>query len=554
MDVDDIFDQTGQFGRYQIQQYLLLSVPILFSSYQTVAYIFTTGNPVYRCKVPECEDETKNIEFDKPWLSEALPFNSDGTLEQCLRYKPIISSYYSSNFTQQTHLNVCFPYSFNKEQNIQCDSWVFKGDENTIVTEFQIMCPENAWKVALVGSMNYLGFFIGNPVSGIFADRYGRKTVLAISCFIQSSIGLLRSVCPNYETYLALQFFGAFMCGAYNAGFVLGLEIVGPKKRVLGNAIICCFHSTGEAIVGLLMWVLKDWRLLSRFLFIPGLFSLIYLWIVPESIRWLIMKGKTEETLKIFNKMAKINKKELTLNFNNNSLQQSNNVKKDTKVTTVKEVPNEKGNVIFKLPSTSSSSITEIIKSKRLILRLGECALCWMVITMVFFGLSLSSVSVAGNKYFNFILTIAVELPGYMSTWLLMDVIKVGRRPSLSLSFLLTGLTCITFNFISGVPWAKFALFLLGKFSITFAFAVVYIHTAEMFPTEVRNSILGICSMSGHIGSMLAPQTTLLSSYVEPLLLWGLFSLLAGAISTQFPETLNTKLPDTVAEAEKIGT
>lgn len=35
-------------------------------------------------------------------------------------------------------------------------------------------------------------------------------------------------------------------------------------------------------------------------------------------------------------------------------------------------------------------------------------------------------------------------------------------------------------------------------------------YTAEMFPTEIRHSLLGICSMFGRIGSMVAPQTPLL--------------------------------------------
>jgi len=37
-------------------------------------------------------------------------------------------------------------------------------------------------------------------------------------------------------------------------------------------------------------------------------------------------------------------------------------------------------------------------------------------------------------------------------------------------------------------------------------------YTAEMFPTEIRHSLLGICSMFGRIGSMVAPQTPLLVS------------------------------------------
>lgn len=38
-----------------------------------------------------------------------------------------------------------------------------------------------------------------------------------------------------------------------------------------------------------------------------------------------------------------------------------------------------------------------------------------------------------------------------------------------------------------------------------------------------------------------------------PLILFGLMSIIAGLLSLIFPETLGTKLPDTVWQAENIG-
>lgn len=44
------------------------------------------------------------------------------------------------------------------------------------------------------------------------------------------------------------------------------------------------------------------------------------------------------------------------------------------------------------------------------------------------------------------------------------------------------------------------------------AFATIYVYTAELFPTTLRHSLLGICSMTGRVGSILSPQTPLLVS------------------------------------------
>lgn len=56
----------------------------------------------------------------------------------------------------------------------------------------------------------------------------------------------------------------------------------------------------------------------------------------------------------------------------------------------------------------------------------------------------------------------------------------------------------------------ELVLFLIGKFAITCSFQVLYFFTSEIFPTNVRNSLLSLCSMIGRVGSMLAPQTPLL--------------------------------------------
>lgn len=42
-------------------------------------------------------------------------------------------------------------------------------------------------------------------------------------------------------------------------------------------------------------------------------------------------------------------------------------------------------------------------------------------------------------------------------------------------------------------------------------------------------------------------------SYVDPVLVYGVVSFLGGALVLTGPETLNTKLPDTIQEAEDIG-
>lgn len=56
----------------------------------------------------------------------------------------------------------------------------------------------------------------------------------------------------------------------------------------------------------------------------------------------------------------------------------------------------------------------------------------------------------------------------------------------------------------------KLILILFGKCAITIATTVTYVYTAELFPTPLRQTLVGICSMFGRFGSMIAPQMPLL--------------------------------------------
>jgi len=80
---------------------------------------------------------------------------------------------------------------------------------------------------------------------------------------------------------------------------------------------------------------------------------------------------------------------------------------------------------------------------------------------------------------------------------------------------------------------AQLIVFLAGKFAITIAFTVVYVFTAELFPTELRHTMLGTCSMVGRIGSITAPQTPLLVS-----ILFLLFTLIGMVLSDNCKITL----------------
>ena len=58
--------------------------------------------------------------------------------------------------------------------------------------------------------------------------------------------------------------------------------------------------------------------------------------------------------------------------------------------------------------------------------------------------------------------------------------------------------------------WALITLTMIGKFGITSAFVIIYVYSAELFPTIIRNIGMGSASFFARIGGIIAPQIALL--------------------------------------------
>ena len=145
--------------------------------------------------------------------------------------------------------------------------------------------------------------------------------------------GVGQGLAWDYNSFLVFAFLNAVgTSGVYPLAFIIGVEMVGPKKREMSSIVLNYFYAVGEALVGLTAWLLHDWQLLQYALSIPPLFFIVYYWFVPESVRWLIARNHKEQAGVIIRKAAQVNRKELSLALLTN-FQQTDNATKTTKDT-----------------------------------------------------------------------------------------------------------------------------------------------------------------------------------------------------------------------------
>lgn len=98
------------------------------------------------------------------------------------------------------------------------------------------------------------------------------------------------------------------------------------------------------------------------------------------------------------------------------------------------------------------------------------------------------------------------------------------------------------------------ALVMLGKFGVTSAFSMLYVFTAELYPTLVRNMAVGTTSMASRVGSIVAPYFVYLGAYnrLLPYMLMGSLTILIGIITLFFPESFGVTLPETLDQMQRV--
>ncbi|XP_030850613.1 organic cation transporter protein isoform X2 [Strongylocentrotus purpuratus] len=471
----------------------------------------------------------------------------DYTAEQCMEAKHNASVPF--NYTKEDNMFQCYKYgivdeldfhpgldpeNYNNTDLIRCNQgWVYDKSQykSSIISEFDLVCSHKD-RDSLAQSLFFVGVLIGSVVFGGLSDIYGRRKILFVALLVQSVSGLAIAFSPSYWFYTIFRMILASAnMGVFLLSFIIGTEFVGPSKRVIAGIVIMIFFSIGYMLLALFAYFIREWWILQLAITAPIFIMFAFFPFLPESVRWLISKGRTEEATRIIKKAADVNKAKLP-----------------EPIFTPEDIKEQEA-----AATGRQATAIDLFRTPNLRIRTLNLMFNWFVNTLVYYGLSLSTSDLGVNVYIAFFISGAVEFPAYISC--IFAIEYFGRKWSMFGYMVGGGIACLCTIFTPIGAW-RTTVAMIGKFGISASFAIVYIYSAELFPTPVRSVGVGICSMSARIAGILAPIILLLDDTWEPfpVLIFGVMSIAAGLLVLFLPETRGEQLPETLEEGEMFGT
>ncbi|KAL9978320.1 hypothetical protein ACROYT_G015820 [Oculina patagonica] len=302
---------------------------------------------------------------------------------------------------------------------------------------------------------------------------------------------------------------------------------------MMGSSLWYSFPFALMALAGI-AYLSRDWRTLCIATGAPAIPLLIGFWFIPESLRWLIVKGKTKEALKLCKKIARVNGKDVSegdLHFEDMELGQ------------------RLGDLRDLFGSRSFAKKTLIMWY------------CWFVNGMVYYGVYFSIPNIGGNMYLNFFLASVIEIPAIPAGIWIYD--RFGRRKGVFIPMLLAAVGAAGSAILATYGGSDNAGYLAGKiilamiwakFWITVSYDGIMIYAGELFPTIVRNVALGTSSIAAYIGQFTSPFIAFLQR-VHPILPYGIMALnasMAGLLCVLLPETRYKPTLETMEKQEEI--
>ncbi len=336
----------------------------------------------------------------------------------------------------------------------------------------------------LIVSIGFVGMAIGAVFSGGLADKFGRRTVFAATLVTYSIATALCAFAPNLTWLLIFRFIvGLGLGGQLPVAVTLVSEYVPAHVRGRFIVLLESFWGLGWLVAALVSYFLIPkfgWHAAFLVGGLPALYIFIILKKVPESIPYLINRGRIEEAHALVQKLER-----------------------QCGVEVIEKIEVQ--------PVAAQHNISfRQLWSGGFAKRSLMLWLIWFGIVYSYYGIFtwLPSLLVKQGysivQSFEYVLImILAQLPGYVAAaWL---VEKLGRKVTLAGFIGMCAVSAYFFGQASTVGMIMFWGCLMSFFNLG-AWGVLYTYTPEQYPANIRAFGSGWASAIGRLGGIVAPM------------------------------------------------
>ncbi|XP_066107036.1 solute carrier family 22 member 7 isoform X1 [Saccopteryx bilineata] len=527
MGFEELLEQVGGFGPFQLRNVALLALPRILLPMHFLLPNFLAAVPAHHCALPGAP---ANLSHQDTWLAAYLPREPDGTFSSCLQFThpqalPNMTLWGEGQNPGESQ---------SEPSTVPCPhGWEYDHSEfsSTTATEWDLVCEQRGLNRA-ISTFFFAGVLVGAVIFGYLSDRFGRRRLLLVAYVSSLVMGLTSAASVNYIMFIVTRTLtGAALAGLTIIVLPLEMEWLDVGHRTVAGVLSTLFWTGGVTLLALVGYLIRDWRWLLMAVTLPCVPGILSLWWVPESARWLLTQGRVKEAQRYLLRCARLNGRPVG--------EDSLGLEALRKVAAAERVVRKPSYLdLFRTPRIRYISLC--------------CMVVWFGVNVSYYGQSLDLLGLGLNLYQTQLLFGAVELPSKLVVYL--SVRHAGRRPTQAAMLLGAALSlgCRLLLTSEMVYWST-VLAVLGKGFSEGAFTTAYLFTSEMYPTVLRQTGLGLTALVGRLGGSLAPLVTLLDGIWLPLpkLVYAGIALIASCTALLLPETRRAQLPETIQDVER---
>ncbi|KAJ7383547.1 hypothetical protein OS493_027210 [Desmophyllum pertusum] len=516
---DDVLEKIGSFGRYQIMLNIFFNLAYGFWwAFPVMVMVFIASEPGWKCK------NNSTCPF-----TETISLRHDKYKFRC---------------------------------NIPREDWEFADDFTSVVTEFDLVCDRGSLGFVST-SVIFAGFIFGSLSVSTISDKFGRKLPVFVCGFFCCLFNFVSAFVPAFWVFALFRAIVGFMIdtgmgrspekrapaysypsfpgsmaaamlpskvfaswegsnlpvdnvdvtGAYSIPmFVLTTELSGIRHRGTAGSLVWIGYHVFVMILAGIAYFIRDWKHLTIATGAPGIFFVAGWLFIPESVRWLLKKGREAEATEVLRKVARKNGKEM---------------------------PNE---ALCMPKEERLGDFRDLFSSRKMAHKTLGTWLMWFSVSFITWGIAFSAPFLGGNIYVN------VVWPKNSSQrrFFLAAVGAVG-------ALLLSDKAEHDKGYLAG---KIFMSMFVAKFSAGIAFTLVYIYAAELFPTTLRNIAMGTATSWARVSGFASAYAPLLLT-VHRFLPFGIMAglaLAAAIVCMTLPETHNRPTRESLSPDPKDQT